>query len=81
LTTEKKPSHSAKDIVQFDSETGLILNNYETEDSLARIAPVVHQYDRCIAWVSRKGGLLHTAEFFKTVNYPLEDLDPLPWKK
>jgi len=77
IDNRQKPNHSAKDIVQFDSETGLILNNYETEDSLARIAPVVHQYDRCIAWALK---MLHEAEFFKTVNYRVEDLDPLPWK-
>jgi len=59
------PNHSQKDMIVFDKETGLIRNNWETDDnSKARIAPVVHQFDRCHKWIhpwfSRHGDLFNT---------------------
>lgn len=57
------PNHSQKDMVVFGKETGLILNNWESDDSKARIAPVVHQFDRCHKWIhpwfSRHGDLFN----------------------
>jgi hypothetical protein len=46
-----KPSHSQTDLIFFDNATGLILNEHEGSGSQARIAPVVHQYDRCHGWI------------------------------
>lgn len=47
--------HSQKDLIDFqgDGELGFILNNYEEAQSKARIAPVVHQYDRCHKWIQK----------------------------
>ena len=48
-------THSQKDLIDFQggSGTGLILNNHEDTESKARIAPVVHQYDRCHRWIQK----------------------------
>jgi hypothetical protein len=40
-----------KDMMVFDPGTGLILNPHEEDGSAARIAPVLHQYDRCRKWI------------------------------
>ena len=45
------PNHSQNDMVEFDNVTGFILNNWEKDGSKARIAPVVHQFDRCHRWI------------------------------
>ena len=41
------------DMMVFDNGTGLILNPHEAEGSACRVAPVVHQYDRCHGWIRR----------------------------
>ena len=48
-------THSQKDLIEFqgDSGVGLVLNNHEDAQSMARIAPVVHQYDRCHRWIQK----------------------------
>ena len=45
---------SQKDMMVFDKETGLILNPHETNDkaSLTRVAPTLHQVDRCSKWMN-----------------------------
>ena len=41
-----------KDLMSFDPISGLILNPHEMDDSPTRIAPVLHQYDRCREWIN-----------------------------
>jgi hypothetical protein len=47
----QKDRHSAMDLTKFDNTTGLILNTHEGPNSLARISPLVHQFDRCHKWI------------------------------
>ena len=57
-------THSQRDLVELQGgRTGLILNNHEDDRSMARIAPVVHQYDRCHRWI--QGWFVHHPELFK----------------
>lgn len=49
-TKEHKHATSLKDMMTFDSN-GLILNPHEKEGSLTRIAPTLHQWDRCRGWI------------------------------
>eukprot|EP00550_Attheya_septentrionalis_P008913 CAMPEP_0198288646 /NCGR_PEP_ID=MMETSP1449-20131203/7081_1 /TAXON_ID=420275 /ORGANISM="Attheya septentrionalis, Strain CCMP2084" /LENGTH=477 /DNA_ID=CAMNT_0043986827 /DNA_START=31 /DNA_END=1461 /DNA_ORIENTATION=+ len=46
-----KERDSALDLTEFDNTTGLILNTHEGPNSLARISPLVHQFDRCRLWI------------------------------
>jgi len=46
-----KTKTSQKDMIQFHPLSGLILNPHEKEDSDTRIAPTLHQYDRCHDWI------------------------------
>ncbi len=41
-----------KDLMSFDPISGLILNPHEMDGSPTRIAPVLHQYDRCREWIN-----------------------------
>ncbi len=41
------------DMMAFDPDTGLILNPHEGDGSACRVAPAVHQYDRCHGWIRR----------------------------
>ena len=50
VNTKADPPHSQRDQIEFDAE-GRILNNHEREGSPARVAPAVHQYDRCHRWI------------------------------
>jgi hypothetical protein len=45
------PPHSQRDIVLRENATGLILNNHESLTSPARVAAVIHQFDRCHDWI------------------------------
>ena len=58
-------THSQMDLIEFQGgRTGLILNKHEEDDrSMARIAPAVHQYDRCHRWIQR--WFVHHPELFK----------------
>jgi len=49
LLSKKKTSQ--KDMILFHPTSGLILNPHEKEDSVAYIAPTLHQYDRCHDWI------------------------------
>jgi hypothetical protein len=69
------PTHSQTDLVLRDNATGLILNNYEPLDSAARIAPVIHQFDRCWDWI-RQDYMSRQADMFNENNKPV-----LAWKK
>lgn len=39
------------DMMIFDNATGLVLNPHEAEGSVERIAPTLHQWDRCMKWI------------------------------
>jgi hypothetical protein len=47
LSSMKKKKTSQKNMIQFHPASGLILNPHEKGDSDTRIAPTLHQYDRC----------------------------------
>ena len=51
INSKLKPSHSQQDMVEFDNATGFILNNWANDGGTARIAPAVHQFDRCHIWI------------------------------
>ena len=51
VSSTKKKKTSQKDMIQFHPVSGLILNPHEKEDSDTRIAPTLHQYDRCHDWI------------------------------
>ncbi len=74
VNKENKPSTGAKDIVK-QNENGLIVNIFD-----GKIAPVVHQFDRCHPWIadyfnsqeelfSFRGGAL----------IPLDEIKPMEW--
>lgn len=50
VNSELKDGLSQKDMIEF-GENDLILNPHETIDSMARIAPTLHQWDRCRGWM------------------------------
>jgi hypothetical protein len=50
---EKRERTGRRDMMEFDENTGLILNPHEADGSACRVAPVVHQYDRCHGWIRR----------------------------
>lgn len=72
VDNSKTPSHSQMDIVQFDNTTGLILNNNEIGDAF-RIAPLVHQYDRCWDWA------LEFMKKHEELFTPAEKSKQVPW--
>mmetsp|Transcript_19226 Transcript_19226/g.40290 ORF Transcript_19226/g.40290 Transcript_19226/m.40290 type:complete len:239 (-) Transcript_19226:1958-2674(-) len=45
------PNHSQKDMIEFDGD-GLIVNPHEEEGAVDRIAPTLHQWDRCHKWIN-----------------------------
>lgn len=45
-----KDGQSQKDMMEFDAND-FILNPHEPDESLARIAPALHQWDRCRGWI------------------------------
>ncbi|KAL9186259.1 hypothetical protein ACHAXT_005497 [Thalassiosira profunda] len=47
----ERNGNSQTDMMVFDETTGLILNPHEREGSLARVAPALHQWDRCHKWI------------------------------
>lgn len=44
-------AHSSLDLTEFDEVSGLILNPNVKDGHPMRIAPIVHQYDRCHDWI------------------------------
>lgn len=42
---------SQKDMMVFDEGSGLLLNPHEMDESPARVAPTLHQWDRCRGWI------------------------------
>ena len=39
------------DLTEFDKDSGLILNPNIKDDHPMRVAPMIHQYDRCHGWI------------------------------
>jgi len=67
--------HSSLDLTEFDKDSGLILNPNVKDDHPMRVAPIIHQYDRCHDWIHpffRK----HDMELF---GGPLEQQKNLTW--
>ena len=52
--TPARNANSQKDMMVFEDGTGLILNPHEKDDkgSLTRVAPTLHQVDRCSKWIN-----------------------------
>jgi hypothetical protein len=50
VNSELKDGNSQIDMMQFGSD-GLVLNPHEPDESLARVAPALHQWDRCRGWI------------------------------
>jgi hypothetical protein len=77
---ENSQKHSQRDLTVLDKTTNYILNLHEPEDSPARIAPVVHQFDRChkwiLPWLKQHPELNHKDKDGKFI--PTEQLN-LPW--
>ena len=71
----KKDGQSQKDMMEFD-KNDFILNPHEPDGSLARIAPVLHQWDRCRGWM-RPWMDKHQDLFMRAKN-PAHEL-PMPW--
>jgi hypothetical protein len=72
------PSHSALDLTEFDKATGLILNPNVKDGHPSRIAPIVHQYDRCHDWIGPFFSK-YDKELFGGKSTPLDLLKPVPW--
>jgi len=47
-----KNGNSQNDMIVFDEDSGLILNPHEREGNIARVAPTLHQWDRCRKWIN-----------------------------
>ncbi|KAL3817115.1 hypothetical protein ACHAXA_009946 [Cyclostephanos tholiformis] len=67
-----------KDMIVFDPHTGLILNPHEEDGSPARIAPILHQYDRCGKWM-RDWFEEHRSLFNAGGGVRLEDEPAVAW--
>ena len=77
---DPKERHSQKDMMQFDTEnTGLIVNPFVDSNSKARIAPVIHQFDRCHRWIQQMFREKDEA-IFGGRGTPLDEIPPLPWQ-
>ncbi|KAL7427000.1 hypothetical protein ACHAXH_002114 [Discostella pseudostelligera] len=46
----QKNATSQKDMMVIDNVNSLVLNPHEMEDSPTRVAPALHQWDRCRGW-------------------------------
>jgi len=71
----KQKANSQKDMMVFD-ENGLILNPHEKDDSIVRVAPALHQYDRCQKWINP--WLVEHKELFMRTDRP-EDEPAMAW--
>ena len=72
-----KDGKSQKDMMEFDGND-LILNPHEPDGSLARIAPALHQWDRCGGWI-RLWFSKHQ-ELFMSTKSPADE-PPVSWIK
>jgi len=74
-SSDKMKKTGKKDLMTFDGH-GLVLNRYEPEGSPTRVAPALHQWDRCAAWINpwfeEHRGLYTRAD-------KAEDEPPVPW--
>lgn len=48
----EKDGRSQKDMMVIDSANSLVLNPHERENSPTRVAPTLHQWDRCRGWIT-----------------------------
>lgn len=48
----KKARTSQIDMMEFDEKTDLIINPHEKNSSVVRVAPTLHQWDRCDKWIN-----------------------------
>ena len=72
--------YGSMDLTEFDAATGLILNINLKDGDPARIAPVVHQFDRCSPWID-KFFEKYDEKLFGGINTPLDQVIPVPWLK
>lgn len=68
--------HSSLDLTEFDKESGLILNPNVKDGHPLRIAPIIHQYDRCDDWIIP----FHNRYDKELFGGPLEEQKPVSWK-
>lgn len=47
----EKKGLSQKDMMVLDEENSLVLNPHEKDGSATRVAPALHQWDRCRGWI------------------------------
>lgn len=71
--------HSSLDLTEFDTETGLILNLNVKDGHPMRIAPIVHQWDRCHDWIHPFFND-HDKDLFGGRHTPLDQVKSVPWK-
>mmetsp|Transcript_20348 Transcript_20348/g.43599 ORF Transcript_20348/g.43599 Transcript_20348/m.43599 type:complete len:492 (+) Transcript_20348:63-1538(+) len=71
-----KKGGSQKDMMVFDTNTGVVLNPHEVEGSVARVAPTLHQWDRCRRWINP--WFEEHRNLYRT-NERLEDEPAVPW--
>jgi hypothetical protein len=71
----EKDGTSQRDMMVFD-ENGLILNPHEKEGSATRVAPTLHQWDRCRKWM--RPWLDEHKQLFMSTDRP-EDEPPVRW--
>lgn len=66
-----------KDLMALDGDgDGLVLNRYESEESPTRVAPALHQWDRCAAWIN-PWFKAHRELYMRADE--AEDEPPVPW--
>ena len=71
--------HSSLDLTEFETETGLILNLNVKDGHPMRIAPIVHQWDRCHDWIHPFFND-HDKDLFGGRHTPLDQVKSVPWK-
>ena len=68
--------HSSLDLTDFDKDSGFILNPNLKDGHPMRVAPIVHQYDRCHVWIQ---------DYFQKYDKelfggPVDQQKPVSWK-
>ena len=68
--------HSSLDLTDFDKDSGFILNPNLKDGHPMRVAPIVHQYDRCHGWIH---------DYFQKYDKelfggPVDQQNPVSWK-
>jgi hypothetical protein len=74
----RKTVYGSLDLTEFDSASGMILNLNVKDGHPARIAPMVHQFDRCHGWIDPFFEK-HDAKLFGGMKIPLNEVQPVPW--